>query len=247
MSTRPSGRAASRACTRSGWEPSSQAAGVEEVDAVLDRDAPADLPVPEPVVGPQVLVAGQVLEGEAAGRPQHRLLEPAQQGVQRVAAQHVVDREPGRPRPGGRRQHLGGVLQPGRQRLLAEHVAAGAQGGQGQPGVAGRRGGDGHHRDPRVGQQRSGVAGVHPVGGGQGVGPGRVAVGHGHRPQARQLGGRLQDQGPEPSGPDQPETELLGGRARRPGPGPVGPGRAGQLRGSAWRSFTGSSRPVGVT
>ena len=129
-------------------------------------------------------------------------------------------------------------------------MAAAAQGGQGEGGVAGRRGGDGHHRDPRVGQQALGVAGVEAVGGGQGVGPGPVAVGHGHRAQPRQLRGRLQDQGPEPPGPDQPEAEVLGRGAvrwvRRPG-GPGRPGRPGQLRGSAWRSFTGSSRPVGVT
>ncbi len=125
-------------------------------------------------------------------------------------------------------------------------MAAAAQGGQGEGGVAGRRGGDGHHRDPRVGQQALGVAGVQAVGGGQGVGPGPVAVGHGHRAQPRQLGGRLQDHGPEPPGPDQPEAEALGGPIRGPA-GTGRPGRPGQLRGSAWRSFTGSSRPVGVT
>jgi hypothetical protein len=215
------------------------------------------------VAGPQVLVAGQVLQGEAPGRPQHRLLEPAHQGVQGVAAQHAVDRQPGRSRRGGRGQHLAGVLQRGRQRLLAEHVAARAEGGQDERGMVARWGGDGHQRHPRVGQQTLGVAGLQAVGGGQGVGPGPVAVGHGHRAQPRQLPGRRQDQGPEAAGPNQPEAEVevagrpvrapempeaevVGGRTRRPG-GPSRPGRLGQLRGSAWRSFTGSSRPVGVT
>ena len=218
--------------------------GVEELDAVLDGDAAAGLPVPEAVAGPQALVAGQVLQGEAAGRRQDRLLQPAQQGVQRVAAEHVVDRQPRPAGPGGRRQQLGGVLQPGRQRLLAVHVPAGAQGGQGQPGVAGRWGGDGH-RGQRVGEQLVRRAGGHLVAGGQRLGPGRLAVGHGHRAQPWQLGGRLQDQGPVRPAPTSPETQV-GGRARRPD-GPLRPRRPGRLRGSAWRSFTGSSRPVGVT
>ena len=219
---------------------------VEEVHAVLDRDAPAHLPVPEPVAGVEALVAGQVLQGELPGRAQHRLLEPADQGVQGVAAQRVVDCQPGRPGGPGLGQHLGGVLEPGGQRLLAEHVPAGAERGQGQAGVAGRRGGDGHHRDPLVGQQALGLARLDAVDRRQGVGPVPVPVGHGHRPQPRQVGRRLQDQRPEPAGAEQPQAQLGGRRARRPGR-PVRPWGAGQLRGSAWRSFTGSSRPVGVT
>jgi hypothetical protein len=38
--------------------------GIEEADAVLDEDPAAGLGVPEPVVGWQVLIAGEVLEGE---------------------------------------------------------------------------------------------------------------------------------------------------------------------------------------
>jgi hypothetical protein len=198
------------------------------------------------VAGVEALVAGQVLKGELPGPAQHRALEPVHQGVQGVAAQRVVDRQPGRPGVPERGQHLGGVLQPGGQGLLAEHVAAGAEGGQGQAGVAGRRGGDGHDRDPPVGQQAFGLAGLDPVGGGQGVGPVPVRVGHGHRSQPRQLGRRLHDPRPEPAGSEQPKAQLVGRGARRPGR-PGGPWGAGQLRGSAWRSFTGSSRPVGVT
>jgi hypothetical protein len=192
-------------------------AGVEDVDAVLDQDAAAHLPVPEPVVGAEVLVAGQVLEGEAAGRAEQLTPQPVQQRVQGVAAQHVVDREAGRARPGGRPQHLGGVLQPRRQRLLAEHVPAGGQRVQHQPGVAGRRGGDRHHPHPAVGEQPLRRDGVQAVGGGQRRGALGVPVGDRHRLEARQLPGGVQDRRPEAPAPDQAEPESRSGPRRAGG------------------------------
>ena len=137
--------------------------------------------------------------------------------------------------PGGRPQHRGGVLQPCRERLLAEHVPAGGQRVQHQPGVPGRWGGDRHHLHPVVGEQPLRGDGVQAVGGGQRRGPAGVPVGDRHRLESRQLPGGVQDRRPEVPAPDQAEPDS---RPRRAG--------HGQWRGSAWSSLTGSSRPVGV-
>jgi hypothetical protein len=106
--------------------------GVEEVHPVLDEDATAAFLVPEPVVVPQVLVAGVVLEQEAVWRPQDLPLQPP------YAGDHAFT--------GGGSGHQGrevGGCRGGR--LLGEDVPAGRERSARDLGVRGRRRGDHHN------------------------------------------------------------------------------------------------------
>ena len=95
------------------------------MDAVLDEDAAALGPVPEPVLGRQVLVGRVVLERRVQQLAKRLGLDQAAHGVEdRVVALHEVGDEQHVART-RQRDHLVGLFEREGERLLADHVLAG--------------------------------------------------------------------------------------------------------------------------
>ena len=127
---------------------------VEEVHAVLDEDPAALGPVPEPVLGRQVLVRGVVLERSRAGprpAPSDWIRRPTASytGLYRCIRLATTSRSL-LPR---RRDHGVGLLDRHRQRLLADDVLAGLEGGHRLRMVQERRSGDVDQVDVVAGQE----------------------------------------------------------------------------------------------
>jgi hypothetical protein len=118
--------------------PKPHAEEIEEMDAVLDENAAADLRLPKPVPGVERGVAGVVFEERMQRRAEQAGFEDAGDGlVQWIVAHDEVDGEKAARRPRGV-DHAARVCQRGGQRLFTEHMLACAERSDGELAV--RRG-----------------------------------------------------------------------------------------------------------
>ena len=104
--------------------PKPHAEEIEEMDAVLDENAAADLRLPKPVPGAERSVAGVVFKERMQRRAEQAGFEDAGDGlVQRIVAHDEVDGEKAARRPRGV-DHAARVCERGGERLFTEHMLA---------------------------------------------------------------------------------------------------------------------------
>ena len=211
--------------------------GVEEVNAVLEKDPAGDRGVPEPVIDIEVLIGGIVVERETAHRRQDATLDqPPDGGEQGVVPQHVIDHVAPLAGCHGFGDLFGFDGTQGRG-LLTEDVLARLDSRDRQRRVGVRRGRDDDSVDQGIGQ--------HGVHGGErgnvmatreGERPISTLICHGEQEHIVEWSEGIGDEGCELSGADHaeshPSRRVVSSRPCRFGQG-------SQLR-SCWRSYRGA-------
>jgi hypothetical protein len=244
VSTRPSGRAASRAWTSSGWEPRSQAAASKKCTPWATGMPPLASRSQNQWSGPSCSSPARSSRATCRGGPSTacRAGRPGRTGGCGAArCPRPAGARPGRrPRPARRWRPPG--WSPGR---LAEHVAAAAQGGQ----VSSAWLPGGWRWPPARPAGRSAAARARRRPRWRAAARASARSGRGRpRPPAAAPGARRPPPAacPEPAGPDQPQPSspraLPGGQRAWARPGAGGPGAGGPLGQSVPVSLRGSAR-----
>ena len=118
--------------------PEPHAEEIEKMDAVLDENAAADLPLPKPVLGAERSVACVVFKERMQRRTEQAGFEDVGDGlVERIVAHDEVHGEKAACRPRGV-DHAARVCERGGERLFAEHMLLCLERGDGEFAV--RRG-----------------------------------------------------------------------------------------------------------